>query len=213
MDIEDRLSRLGPVSGVLFVVLQLGGVAVSVAGGRSTAALGDPAGEITAAYNDPVGAAVWVGAYLEVLSLAAFAVFAAWLFRSASGILGRAGMVAAAVYVALTLVALVVGDVLAYRAGHGMGRDTTLALFDLQVGFYVATWGVAAAFLALAPVTGWLRRTALGIAALLLVAMAFPAGEPSQLPVVLFLLWAGAAGVALARRPLLARSSAAAQSA
>jgi hypothetical protein len=216
MDTEDRFSRLGPLSGVLFVLLQLGGVAVGVAGGRSTAALGDPVSDITGAYADPAGAGVWIGAYLEILSLAAFAVFAAWLFRSIAGTAGRAGVVTAATYVGLSLVALVVGDVLEYRAGHGMSRDTTLALFDLQSGLFFTTWGIGAAFLVLAPVAGWLRRTALGIAALLLVAMAFPTGEASQFPNLLFLLWTATAGVVLARRPREATAplvSASAQSA
>lgn len=216
MQTEDRLSRLGPLCGAAFVVLQLGGVIVGAAGGRSMAALGDPVSKIVGAYDDPAAAGVWVGAYLEVLSLAAFALFAAWLLRSRRGPLAVAGLLAAGVYVAVSLVALVVGDVLEYRAGHGMASSEILSLFTLQSGLFFATWGIAAAFLALAPVEGWLRRTAIAIAALQLVAMAFPTGGPSQMPNMLFLFWVAAAGVVLARRPreaTPARVSASAQSA
>jgi hypothetical protein len=198
---EDRLSRLGPLSGVLFVVLEMAGFAVGSAGGRANVTLGDPSSKVLKAFADPVGSGVWVGAYLELASLAAFAVFAAWLLRSRSGPLATAGVIAAASYVAVTVVSLVVGDVLEYRAGHGMGAQETLALFDLQSGLYAASWGIGGAFLALAPTTGWLRRSALAIAALSLVAMAAPKASAAQMPAMLFFLWILVAGIALARRP------------
>jgi hypothetical protein len=62
------------------------------------------------------------------------------------------------------------------------------------------SWGIAAGFLALAPVTGWLRRSALAIAALALVGMAMPKAAPGQFAALLFLLWTLVASVALTRR-------------
>src|SRR3954453_16696643 len=82
METKARLSRLAPLAGVLFVVLELAGVAVGAAGGRSMAALGDSKAKILDSFSGSIGAGVWVGAYLEIASLAAFAVFAAWLFRA-----------------------------------------------------------------------------------------------------------------------------------
>jgi hypothetical protein len=198
---EDRLSRLGPLSGALFVALQIGGFAISAAGGYATATLGDPTTKVVKAFADPVGNGVWVGGYLELLSLAAFAVFAAWLYRSQRGPLATAGLLAAGTYTAVSVVSLVVGDVLEYRAGHGIGAQEILALFDLQSGLYVATWGIAAAFLALAPTTGWLRRSAVALAALLLAGMAAPKADVGQFASILFPLWILAASVVLARRP------------
>jgi len=198
---KDRLSRLGPLSGVLFVVLEIAGLAIGNAGGRASVTLGDPSSKVLKAFADPVGSGVWVGAYLELASLAAFAVFAAWLFRSRRGPLATAGLIAAGTYVAVTVVSLVVSDVLEYRAGHGIGAQEILALFDLQAGLYVVSWGVAAAFLALAPATGWLRRSALAIAVLSLLAMAAPKADAAQLPAMLFLVWILVASVSLARRP------------
>ena len=158
---EDRLARFGPLSGALFVLLELAGFAIGSAGGRATVTLADPTSKIVKAFADPVGTGVWVGAYLELASLAAFVVFAAWLFRSQRGPLATAGMITAAVYAAITIVSLVIGDVLEYRAGHGIDQQAVLSLFDLQSGMYVVSWGISAGFLALAPVTGWLRRSAL----------------------------------------------------
>src|SRR5215212_8627017 len=80
MTTGDRLTRLGSLSGVLFVVLELAGVAVGEAGGRSMAALGDPTSKILETFSGDVGTGVWVGAYMELAAMAAFAVFAAWLF-------------------------------------------------------------------------------------------------------------------------------------
>ena len=197
---EDRLSRIGPLCGALFVVLELGGFAIGSAAGRANVTLSDSSSKIVKAFADPVGNGVWVGAYLELASLAAFVVFAAWLFRSQRGPLATAGMISAAVYAAVTLVSLVIGDVLEYRAGHGLGGQTLLALFDLQSGLFIASWGIAAGFLVLAPVTGWLRYSALAIAALALVGMAMPKAAPGQFAALLFLIWTLVASIALTRR-------------
>jgi hypothetical protein len=197
---EDRLSRFGPLSGALFVVLELAGFAIGSAGGRANVTLADSSSKVVKAFADPAGTGVWVGAYLELVSLAAFVVFAAWLFRSRRGPLAAAGLITAGVYAAVTLVSLVIADVLEYRAGHGFGGQALLALFDLQSGLFVASWGIAAGFLVLAPVTGWLRYSALAIAALALVGMAMPDAAPGQFSALLFLIWTLAASIALARR-------------
>jgi hypothetical protein len=206
---DDRFSRLGPLCGALFAVLELGGFAVGAAGGRATVTLGDPASKVLAAFADRAGSAVWIGAYLELISLVAFAGFAAWLFRSLPGPRATAGVIAATTYVSVTVVTLVVGDVLEYRAGHGLGAGDALALFDLQSGLFVVTWGIGGAFLALAPVDGWLRRTALAIAALSLIGMAMPKAAPGQISAMLFLLWSLVAGLKLAVRPRAVASTAA----
>ena len=197
---EDRFSRFGPLCGALFVVLELAGFAIGSADGRASVTLGDSTSKVVKAFADPVGSGVWVGAYLELAALAAFVLFAAWLFRSRRDPLAVAGMVTAGVYAAVTVVSLVIGDVLEYRAGHGIGAQQLLALFDLQSGLYVVSWGIAAGFLALAPVTGWLRRTALAIAALALIGMAMPKAPPGQFATMLFLVWTLVASIALARR-------------
>jgi hypothetical protein len=200
MDTKDRFARIAPLSGALFVVLELAGVIVGSAGGRSMAALGDPTSKIVRSISEPAGTAVWIGAYLEYAALVAFAVFAIWAFRERRGLLATTGLVASTVYVATTVASLVAGDAISYGASHGLGTQPLLALFYLQSGLYFATWGLAAAFLLLAPAGGWLRRSAVVIAALLLIAMAFPTAGPAQFPNMLFLFWVLAASVKMARR-------------
>jgi hypothetical protein len=195
---EGRISRLGALSGVVFVVVELAGVAI---GSRPAVTLGDPTTKVVQAYSDPVGSGAWVGSYLELLALAAFAVFAATLFGRRRDAFATAGLLAAAVYVALTAASLVVAAVLQYRAGHALGVGETLTLFDLQVGLYVATWAAAAGMLAVVPVSGWLRRCALVIALLLAAAVAAPKADLAQLATPLFFVWVLAAGIVLARRP------------
>jgi hypothetical protein len=199
---EDRLSRLGPLAGLLFVVLELGGFAIGSAAGRASVTLGDSTAKIVNAFADPAGTGVWVGAYMELLALPAFAVFAAWLFRSRGGLLSTAGLLGAASYLAITTFSLVLGDVLEYRAGHGLGAQTTLALFDLQAGLFVVSWGIAAGMLVVAPASGWLRRAAIGIAALGFIGMAMPKATPGQLSAMLFIVWvlAASTGAALRQR-------------
>lgn len=193
---EDRLSRLGPLAGLLFVVLELAGAAVGSAAGRAAVTLGDSDAKIVKAFADPVGSGVWVGAYLELLSLPAFAVFAVWLFRSRPGLVGRVGLLGAASYLAVTTLSLVLGDVLEFRAGHGLGAPATLALFDLQAGLFAVSWGIAGGILAIAPVSGWFRRTALVLAALSFVGMATPKAAFGQVAAMLFFVWVLAVSVA-----------------
>jgi hypothetical protein len=200
METKDRLSRIAPLAGVLFVVLELAGVAVSSSGGRSMAALGDSKAKILDSFSGSVGAGVWIGAYMELASLAAFALFAAWLLRSRTGPLATAGLVTAGTYVAITIAALVAGDAISYGSSHGLADQSLLTLFYLQAGLFFATWGLAAAFLLLVPAAGWLRRSAVAIAALLLIALAFPTGGASQMPNLLFLIWIVVASVSLSRQ-------------
>jgi hypothetical protein len=197
---EERFSRIGWLFGVLYVVLELGGFIAGSAAGRATVTLGDSPTKIVNAFADPAGTGVWVGAYMELASLAAFALFAAWLWRSQQGSLRTAALLGVSAYIAVGAVSLIVGDVLEYRAGHGLGAQQTLALFDLQSGLFVTTWGIAAGILILAPVTGWLRVSALVIAALGFVGMAMPKASPGQMSAMLFLIWVLAASVTLGRR-------------
>jgi hypothetical protein len=118
-------------------------------------------------------------------------------------------MVTAAVYVATTIAALIAGDAISYGSAHGLGDQSLLALFYVQSGLFFATWGIAAALLLLIPAEGWLRRTAVAIAALLLLALAFPTAGPAQAPNMLFMIWVLVASVKLSRREATAPRSAA----
>jgi len=195
---QDRLNRLVPLTGALFVGLELGGVA---AGSQPNVTLGDPTAKILAAITKHAGAGAWVGAHMELASLAAFAAFAAWLLRSRPRALHGTGLLAAGSFVAVTGASLLAGDAIRYGTSHGLAHQQLLALFYVQSALFSASWAASAVFLALVPVRGWLRRSALAIAALQLAALAAPTAGVSQLPTMLFLIWVLAASVSLAWRP------------
>lgn len=197
---EERFNKLGWLSGVLFVVLELGGFMIAGAAGRPTVTVGDPASKIVTGYSDHAGAGIWVGTYMEAISLAFFALFAAWLWRSQRGPLKTAALLGVSSYIAVNAVGLVIGGVLEYRGGQGMGAQQILTLFDVQTGLFVLSWGVAAGILVLAPVSGWLRVSALAIAALGFAGMAFPKATPGQFSAMLFLIWVLATSIVLGRR-------------
>lgn len=192
---EQRFPRLLWLTGALFVVLELAGTFI----GREMVTIADPTAKIVRTFSDTAGNQVWVGRYLELISLGAFLVFAAALFRIERGVLSAAGLLVSACYAAVVVVSLIVGGVLEYRAGHGLGRQAILTLFDLESGLYFASWALGAGVLLLAPVHGWWRRSAVAIAALSLVGLAMPTKTPGQLSVPLFLVWILALSIARAR--------------
>jgi hypothetical protein len=195
METKDRLSRLGPFAAAAFVVLELGGVAI---GSQPMVTISDSPAKIVRELGKHASTGAWIGAYMELASLAALALFAAWLFQRCHGARRAGAMLATGALITLTTCSLATGDVIRYGSHHGLGRQAVLTLFDLQSGLYIASWAATAAFLALAPVTGWLRRTAVGLAALIAVAVAVPTAGWAQLPVTASYLWFLVAGVSLA---------------
>src|SRR3954452_5728910 len=69
---EDRLSRLGPLCAVLFFVLTMGGFAIGAAGGGASVTRADSAARVRKPCAATRASGVGVGAYLTVISLAAF---------------------------------------------------------------------------------------------------------------------------------------------
>ena len=142
--------------------------------------LADSSSKIVKAFADPVGNGVWVGAYLELASLAAFVVFAAWLFRSQRGVLATAGHDHR-------------GRVRRGDPGEPRRRRRARVPRRSWAWRAVAAGAVRppgrAVHRELGPrrrlpgpgsATGWLRRSALAIAALALVGMAVPKAAPGQ---------------------------------
>jgi hypothetical protein len=194
---EQRSHRLLWLTGALFVVLELAGTFI----GREMVTIADPTAKIVKTFSDTAQNQVWFGRYLELISLGPFLVFAAMLFRSRRDVFGAAGMLVSACFAAVSVVGLMVGGVLEYRAGHGLGASGILALFDLESALFFSTWALAAGVLLLAPTVGWWRRSGVAIAALSLVGLAMPTKSPGQLSSMLFLLWVFALSVSRARAP------------
>jgi len=199
--------RVFAACGIASVVVELAGTFVSMADGtthRLTFSSGTAA--IAKAFATPASTAVWVGAYLELVSFGLFLAFAVWACEKlGGGMLGSIGRAAATAYVAVSVASLSVLNAMAYLAGDGIGIDTARTLVILNGALFVATWFLTAFFLlAVGPlalrggrrVVGW---SAIGVAAFTLVGVAAAPADAGQLSSLLALVWVAAASAALVR--------------
>jgi hypothetical protein len=199
--------RLFAACGIASVVLELAGVGIASAGGRThNLTISSSAAQIAHALAKPSGNLVWVGAYLELLSFGAFLGFAIWACtRLGGGLLGTIGSAAGTSYATLSVASLGLADAIAYRAGHGLGVQLGSTLVTVNEALYVGTWFLSAFFLlatgALALTAG--RRalgwSAVGIALVTLIATAVSVENLGQFSVLLWLAWIICASITLAR--------------
>lgn len=201
--------RFFALCGVLFVVLELGGAFIAMGSGKThDLTVSSTTSDIATAIAHPVGAGVWAGAYMEVVSVVFFLAFAVWATEKlGGGLLGSVARLAAAANVGAGLVALGIGDAISYEAGKGMSVATARALVSVNEAVYVSTWFVVAGFLAAVGllalragrrIVGW---SALGITAYTLVLTPLSVDNLGQFSQMLWLVWVLGAGIALARTP------------
>lgn len=200
--------RIFAACGIASVVVELVGTFIAM-GKNTTHSLTwtSSTTAIAHAFAKPASTVVWVGAYLEILSMGLFLAFAVWACaKLGGGILGSIGRSAAIANVAVTMVSLGLLDAEAYLAGRGLDLSAARALVTANGATFVATWFLSAFFLlAVAPlalgsgrkIVGW---SAVGIAAFTLVAAAASPSNAGQFSVLLWLVWIVGTSVALARR-------------
>jgi hypothetical protein len=219
---ERTHDRLFAGCGIAFVVLALGGAIIAmVAGETHDLTISSTPTQIAHAVAKPVGTAVWIGAYLELLSIGAFLAFAVWAsVKLGGGLLGAIGRAAATSYAAVTIASLGVMAAIAYRAGHGMGVQLASTLVTLNEALYVCTWFLAAFFLvavgalALTQMRRALGWSAIGVATLTLTGTAVSVESVGQFSALLWFAWIVYASIAIARgKPAPARAIAVAHSA
>jgi hypothetical protein len=204
LNIRDRWFAL---CGVASVVIELGGALVQM-GNKDTHSLTwtSSTQSIASVFSHHATTSVWVGAYLETVSMGLFLVFALWAARKlGDGLVSSIASGFAVATVAVSMVSLALLSTEAYLAGHGLPVETARTLVTLNGATFVATWFLTAFFLlAVAPlalgagrrVVGW---SAAGIAALILVATAADPGNLGQLAFTLSLVWTVGASIALVR--------------
>ena len=219
---ERAHDRLFAGCGIAFVVLTLVGVGIATVGGKThNLTISSTPTQIAHAVAKPAGTAVWIGAYLELLSVGAFLAFAVWACaKLGGGLLGAIGRAAATGYATVTIASLGVMAAIAYRAGHGMGVQLATALVTLNEAVYVATWFMSVFFLLAAGalaltqmrrVLGW---SAIGVATLTLIGTAVSLENLGQMSGMLWFAWIVYASIAIARgKPAPAGAVAVAQSA
>ena len=219
---ERTHDRLFAGCGIAFVVLDLvGAIIAMVAGKTHSLTISSTPAQVAHAVAKPVGTAVWIGSYLEFLSVGAFLAFAVWACaKLGGGLLGATARAAATGYAAVMIISLGVMAAIAYRAGHGMGVQLATALVTLNEALYVCTWFLSAFFLvaagalALTQMRRALGWSAIGIALLTLVGTAAAVDSVGQFSVMLWFAWIVYASFAIARgKRAPARTVAVAQSA
>ena len=219
---ERTHDRLFAGCGIAFVVLTLVGVVIATVGGKThNLTISSTPTQIAHAVAKPAGTAVWIGAYLELLSVGAFLAFAVWACaKLGGGLLGAIGRAAATGYATVTIASLGVMAAIAYRAGHGMGVQLATALVTLNEAVYVTTWFMsvffllAAGALALTQTRRALGWSAIGVATLTLIGTAVSLENLGQMSGMLWFAWIVYASIAIARgKPAPAGAVAVAQSA
>lgn len=199
--------RLFAACGIASVAVMLAGVGIGATGGRQFVTITSTPAEIAEAVAKPAGTAVWVGAYLELLSFGCFLAFAVWACaKLGGGLLGQVARAAATSYATVSVASLAVMDTIAYRSGHGMGLQLATTLVTLNEALFVVTWFLSTFFLLAAGplalkaghrVLGW---SAIAVAAIVLVLTPASLDNLAQLANLLWLAWIVAASVALGRR-------------
>ena len=192
--------------GIASVAVMLAGVGIGALGNRQFVTITSTTAQIAKAFATPADTAVWVGAYLEMLSFGFFIAFAVWASaRLGGGLLGQVARASATGYATLSIAALCVMDATAYRSGHGIGVQLGTALITINEALFVGTWFLTVFFLmAVGPLAigsgrralGW---SAIGTAALTLLFTAVSLDNLGQMTNLLWLIWIVGASVALAR--------------
>lgn len=219
---ERTHDRLFAGCGIAFVVLELVGTIIAMTAGKThSLTISSTPAQIAHAVAKPASTTVWIGAYLEVLSVGAFLAFAVWACaKLGGGLLGATARTAATGYAAVTIASLAVMGAIAYRAGHGMGVQLATALVTLNEALYVCTWFlavfflVAAGALALTQMRRALGWSAIGIALFTLIGTAVSVESVGQFSAMLWFAWIVYASIAIVRgKPAPARAMAVAHSA
>ena len=192
--------------GIASVVLMFAGMIISTIGHDRNLTISSTSADVSRALADPAGTAMWIGAYIELLSFGCFLAFAVWACaKLGGGLLGQIARSAATGYATVSVVALAMMDALAYRSGKGIDVQLGTTLVTVGEALYVCTWFLAIFFLvaagALALATGRraLGRGAIGVALLWLVTTALSVDDVGQLTFMLWLAWILYASISLSR--------------
>jgi hypothetical protein len=202
-------NRLFAACGIAFVALELGGMFLAMATGKThDLTVTTSTAKLAAAIARPVGNGVWAGAYMELLSIGFFLAFAVWAAEKlGGGLLGSVTRAAAYANAGAGVGALAVMNTVSYQAGHGITLGTARTLTVLSESIYVSTWFLTAAFLTAAGILavragrralGW---SAIAIVAYTLVLTPLSVDNAGQFSQLFWLAWVCCASVALARSP------------
>jgi hypothetical protein len=193
--------------GIASVVIELVGTFIQMSS-KDTHSLtwSSSTASIARAFSQHATTTVWVGAYLEIVSMGLFLAFAIWLtIRLGGGLYGSIARGMAVANTAVSMVSLALLDTSAYLAGRALPVSTARVLVTLNGATFITTWFLTAFFLlAVAPlalaqgrrVIGW---SAVAIAAVTFVGVAADPNNLGQMSTMLALLWIVGTSIALLR--------------
>lgn len=203
--------RLAAASGLLYVGLGL------ARGGGGGVGIGDSRADVESWVSGTLGprGVNWAGAYLEILSLLSFVVFASVLaaaLRSREGTvpwMSNVTLGAGVIVVALKLASLPAAFALAYRAHEGFDPQLAASLLDLNNFSFVLTWPVSALMIGSAAVAilrygampAWLGWAGAAAAVTLLAAIPLAFGQGAFVAFVASTLWVALASATMVLRP------------
>ncbi len=194
--------------GIASVVIELVGTFIQMGSGKThSLTWSSSVGAISKAFAKPATTVVWVGAYLEILSMGLFLVFAIWAAkRLGGGLLGSIAAGMAVANLAVSMVSLGLLDTEAYLAGDHVSVSVARALVVLNGACFITTWFLSAFYLlAVAPlalasgrrIVGW---SAVALAAFTLVGAAASPKDAGQFSSLLVLFWIVGTSIALVRK-------------
>jgi hypothetical protein len=201
---------IGAGSGLLGFVLTIATIVIGGMTGTVSVQPGATADEIARAYATASAPLVAVGAALQMLAFLCLFTFATSLAGDRhSDWLSRLTVGAGQACVALTVAGFAIGSVARFRAGPDLDVSTAMALFDIHVALYVASWAFGSLFTAAAASLAlrsrrlpiWLCVAAACIAVVDLAAVALPTSPLASFPNLLIWLWTLAASLSLVVRP------------
>lgn len=204
--------RVGGASGILALLLSIGGFALIGAAGFALEP-GASTRDVAGAVSDGNASLALTGLYVDTLGSLLFVVFAACLWSRLRRSEGEPGWVPLAAFgAALAMVTAGLGDKAAFyaifsRADAGLDANVAAALYDTSVGFFTLSHALGGLFLLLTGVAAlrsgalatWLARAGIAVGVASIASAAAPESTAGQMVFPFVALWIIAASIALLR--------------
>ena len=211
---ESTASLIGGLSGIVSLVLSIGGFALVGTAGFALQPGASPQ-EVADAVSDGNSGLALAGVFLDTLGSLLLIVFAAHLSALLRRAEGEAGWLPLAAFAsAVLMVAASLGDKAAYyavfsRADSGLDTAAAIGLYDTATGFFVLFQALAGFFLLVTGLASlgsgalrrWLGWAGVSIGAASIASTAAPESAAGQLAFPLVALWIGTVAVSLLRAP------------
>ena len=205
-----RLSQMGALGGIVFVLLQLVSQTMLQAGG-SEPKFDAQSAEIAQFFADRDVDLVWTGSFLASLSVIPFTAFvvviwnALWGAESGAKIGSTTAMAFGQIVAVIGLIATLFWSMAIFRVDDGLSPEMSRTLFDLGNFTFATQWIAIGGFLLFTGISSlqtrvfatWIGWSSVVIALALLVGRCFWTDQTAFGPYVLYWIWLIVIGVIL----------------